>query len=272
MLLLLVLPNFDVVRGAMMLSSVCTVPSLLGLLVVEPSSSTETSSNEMENSKKKIKFKNVGKKPNRLGFTNHRLFAAFIAALQIFSLAAWTLVDSIDEISSTSISTSGPGGSGRYHLVPIALLLVSFEWWENFVVAGQMGRTALGRTLDRVRQELNDGGNGRYYLGLFLYPWKIFLLFLFAFIHQWAEHGWPVAWSMFSHFTEGFRRRELFFTSEQYNGSGRPIWGPFTLEEGLYQMEVEPMAPVYFLLSHILASYACYWLAKYSCQIWIQSK
>lgn len=285
-LLFLILPNFDVVLGTMMLSSVCTVPSLIGLFASVPSTEAEAETRTLtekfrtgsSTSRKSFSGgggssssnqnpKSSSLKSRFLGLTNRRFFAFFIAALQLLSLAAWAIVDILDLTKSIS---------GRYYLVPVALLLVSFEWWENYVVPGQM-RGTLGRFLDTVRQDLNTK-NARYYIGLFLYPWKMVLLLLLAVVHEWAVYGWPVARLLFTHFQEAFQKTDFRFTVDGYDETALPSMAPFvglsrTLDQGVHYLTgTDPLVPLYFALTHIAASYACFWLVKYACQIWIQSK
>ncbi|XP_044020427.1 chitin synthase chs-2 isoform X2 [Aphidius gifuensis] len=93
MLLFAVLPDIDVVRGAMLTNCVCFVPGLLGLL-----------------------SRNKNKDESRRFVLILVDFAALIA--QASGFVIWPLID---------------GNKNSLWIIPISLFLVSCGWWENYV-------------------------------------------------------------------------------------------------------------------------------------------
>jgi len=87
MLLFLILPYMDAPQAALMLCSVGTVPSLLRLFVAQPQVKSNSATQWL---------------------AIDRIMAVATFALQLISLAAWTVVGRLDSVKS-------------FYLIPIAL-------------------------------------------------------------------------------------------------------------------------------------------------------
>ena len=238
MLLFAILPNFDVVRGAIMFSSVCTVPSLIRLFVIPKPSKNN---NSEQNSRKAIKL------------ASDHFLSWFIFILQLVSLAAWTIMDHYEQIT------------GRYHLVPIGLFLVSFEWWENFLVPNQMCRFV--SVLESARKDLQSS---RYFISLFIAPWKCILFFCLMILHEYIVYGSEATWSMFHKFFESFQTEKIKIVIANDFQEHHPN---AIVDGGIHYLnKFNPMIPMYIMFAHMAINYLCYWFAKYACKICIQSK
>lgn len=223
MLLFVVLPTLDVTKGAMMLNSVGVVPCIIRV------------------------FTNRSASKN---FIADHLMVYLNFLLQLITIAVWTLVGFNEK-------------SNRAYLIPVALVLVSFEWWENYLIPGQIYRWL--RFLETARTDLQKS---RYFLQCFMSIWKILLVGGFMFINEYVTQGKEMPRMMFANFTDGFGARTIPVIRNKENYENNML-----LDGEKHNLYVEDtLVPVWILIVHICATYTCYAFAKFTCKVCIQSK
>lgn len=108
----IILPNLDVIQGAMIMNCVCFVPSVLGLCsrIGQPT-----------------QMKSVG-----------FLIDGFAILGQLSALILWPIVFDKKELS----------------YIPLALVLISCHWWDNFVsVKGRSGTIVVTKNKEPQKYE-----------------------------------------------------------------------------------------------------------------------
>ncbi|XP_015519549.2 chitin synthase chs-2 isoform X2 [Neodiprion lecontei] len=219
-----VLPDLDVVQGAMLTNCVCFVPGLLGLL----------SRNKKRDESRRFVLVLVD--------------LAALAA-QATAFVVWPLIDS-----------SKPG----LWLIPVALILVSCSWWENYVsVQSHLG---IIKTLGRVKEEMRLT---RYFTYIFVSVWKIIAFFVSSVVIL-HNKGYTVG-HLFTMFGSAFGDHKITVTEVSTTAAGATP----DLLEILPNGETETITadfstPIYVLLIQVFGSYFAYVFGKFACKILIQ--
>ncbi|XP_013390586.1 uncharacterized protein LOC106158988 isoform X2 [Lingula anatina] len=147
LLTFLILPYFDVVQSLMVLNGVAFLPALLQL-VIRPA-------------KEKLR-------PVKITFD------VLATLAQISALVVWPVAAGVDNMQVVFRGTPGY----VLWLTPLALLLISFSWWENYVYidtkAHHSNMNPVRRFLTKARAVVR---RSRYKLYVFMCPWKIVLSF-----------------------------------------------------------------------------------------------
>lgn len=93
-------------------------------------------------------------------------------------------------------------GSTELWLIPMACLMVSCGWWENYVsIQSPFGFV---KAMGRVKEELKLT---RYFISMFLTLWKVLAFFLTVFFILWFEGDEP--WNLLTLFGPGFNPHKI---------------------------------------------------------------
>ncbi|KAL0119832.1 hypothetical protein PUN28_007929 [Cardiocondyla obscurior] len=224
LMFLAVLPELDVVKGAMLTNCVCFVPGLLGLL----------SRNKSKDESKRFV-----------------LVLVDIAALaaQATSFVLWPFLDS----SRRSL-----------WLIPVALLLVSCGWWENYV--STQSPIGLIRSLGRVKKEMRLT---RYFTYMLVSVWKIVAFFISSalILHIQGE----TVGHLFTMLSPAFNDHKITVTSIKSITSGSlPDLSEILTGDVTEVVNADFNTPIYVLLLQIAGAYFAYVFGKFACKILIQ--
>lgn len=105
-------------------------------------------------------------------------------------------------------------------LIPVALILISVSWWENFVCEGSS--VPFIKVLGKEKKKIE---NNRYFLYIFVSIWKCILFFITTIIIISVKE--ETVDFMFDHFTEAFRNHAINVTEI------KPLIGEY---EGLFDI------------------------------------
>ncbi|XP_046481507.1 chitin synthase chs-2-like isoform X1 [Neodiprion pinetum] len=224
-LIVSVLPDLDVIQGAMLTNCLCFVPGLLGLL------------SRYKKRDKPILF---------------LLFIVDVAALamQVTGFVVWPFV----YISNPAL-----------WLTPVALVLVSCRWWENYVsIQSPLG---IVRYLGQVKEELKFTRSATY---LVVSIWKIaaFVLTTLSILHM---KGTTIS-NLFTMFGTTFNEHNVTVSEVQSTIGGGTIPDlSEVLPDGVTAIvTTNSLTPVYVMLIQILAAYFTYIFGKLACKILMQ--
>ncbi|XP_011866715.1 PREDICTED: uncharacterized protein LOC105561386 isoform X3 [Vollenhovia emeryi] len=224
LMFLAVLPELDVVKGAMLTNCVCFVPGLLGLL----------SRNKSKDESKRFVLVLVD--------------LAALAA-QATSFILWPFLDS----SRRSL-----------WLIPVALLLVSCGWWENYV--STQSRIGLIRSLGRVKKEMRLT---RYFTYMLVSVWKIVAFFVSSvlILHLKGDN----VGHLFTMFSSAFGDHRITVTSiKSITGGSLPDLSEILTGDITEVINADFNTPIYVLLLQIAGAYFAYVFGKFACKILIQ--
>ncbi|XP_012526631.1 chitin synthase chs-2 [Monomorium pharaonis] len=223
LMFLAVLPELDVVKGAMLTNCVCFVPGLLGLL----------SRNKSKDESKRFV-----------------LVLVDIAALaaQATSFVLWPFLD---------------GSRRTLWLIPIALLLVSCGWWENYV--STQSRIGLIRSLGRVKKEMRLT---RYFTYMLVSVWKIvgFFISTTLILHLKGDN----VGNLFTMFSSAFGDHKITVTSIKPFSANLPDLAEILTGNITEVVNADFNTPIYVLLLQIAGAYFAYIFGKFACKILIQ--
>ncbi|KAI2805290.1 Chitin synthase 2 [Blomia tropicalis] len=230
LMLFIILPGMDTTKGTMMMNSACTIPSFLRLLIVK------RPSNKIESG---ITF----------ALATNQIIAWLSFLIQIISLIVWTIIgyQERDEFP-------------RYYLIPISLILVSIEWWENYIAPKRMHRWLA--FLEDVRKDLEEN-KSRYFVSCFTMLWKVILIFGLMMINELTINEGETAKMMFTNFTDGFHSETVPVLRVKNDGQ--------LLDNDKHVLYVEnTWWPLITLIIHIIVTYLGYAFAKFTCKVCIQ--
>lgn len=159
------------------------------------------------------------------------------------------------------IAEKGP----RAWCIPIAVVLVSMRWWENYL--DKKSPIGFIKKLSSVKEDLRKS---RYFTYIFMSIWKILLILcaMFGFLNITMES----ATLIFRGFSVSFRshpiqvqqvRRTMLLADMPDIPTASP------LDEQVSIPSIA-MAPIHVALIQISAALVCYVFAKFSCKICIQ--
>lgn len=223
-----VLPELDVIKGAMLTNCLAFVPALFSLL----------SRNNKE---------------------NRRLIKVIVDLAALGAQATGFFVWPFVEISR---------GKTKAWTVPVAILLVSASWWENYV--DRRSPVTFIKSLGRVKERLVKT---RYFVYSFVSAMKIIVNFgaMCLFLHF---QDFKVS-TLFTQFTLAFSPHPINITQiNSLHPFGADSIVPDIPGGNLLQEIIEirsyPSTPVYCALILILSAYCSYIFAKFACKIVIQ--
>ena len=223
------LPELDVVKGAMITNCVAFIPAFFGLL----------SRNNKES-----------------GRLVRSLIDIVAIACQVSGFFIWPIVE------------SGRGNKKAW-TTAVAILLISFGWWENYV--DRRSKSKLIKKLAGVKERLS---RTRYFTYMFVSFLKICIFFSSMMLFLYFNGTPPAA--VFTEFTTAFRGHVLNVTEVHANfqdNGGSPLTADLPsaqLLKEIIEIRSNPSAPIYVLLIQIIAAYLAYVIGKFACKIVVQ--
>lgn len=252
------LPSIDVVRGAMLTSCICFLPATFGIL-----------SRNRKSDQRQWALK---------------LSADTLALLsQLSALIIWPYKHYQDTYNSFASSKIKNQHELESLLFPVALLLVSCGWWENYV--NRHSSVNFIKRLAHIKESLN---RTRYFTYIFVSIWKIALMFATMLTVRYMIDGQVKP--LFSNFKLAFNQHQILitktkqanpdispssFTSSTSNGGTGNSSSSFTTnvvgidDEPIY-LNSQPHVVLWAIFIQILASWLCYVFGKWACRICIQ--
>ncbi|KAF4529725.1 hypothetical protein B566_EDAN015354 [Ephemera danica] len=229
MLAFSVLPDLDVVKAAMLTNCVCFVPAVLALISEE------------------------GKERNETGKLTRRTFIRMIMdtlamSAQVTGFVVWPLVENRRSL----------------WLLPLAVLLTSCGWWENYVTP----HSSLGfiKSLGNVKERLKKT---RYSICLLSSVWKMIITFLMMML-LWHVRGGKVE-ELFSLLVPAFEDHPIYvYEVRPLMSTSNPGFWEEQPPESIYEVIASIYSPLWVLLVQVCAAYFTYITGKYACRIMIQ--
>ncbi|RWS27637.1 chitin synthase 1-like protein, partial [Leptotrombidium deliense] len=223
MLVFVILPSLDVVKGAMLTNCLCVVPSLLSLF-----------SRHSGESKRAFKT-----------------FLDFLAlAAQISALVVWPLTEKHENKLALYF--------------PLAAVLVSIGWWENYSDKNSPFRIIRG--LASMKEQLYKC---RYFSYIFVSIWKIIVIFVSTIVARYLVDGNILY--MFSQFKAAFSQHKILIVQDKSDLSSLALTDHNVGIEGEWiELDSYTSTPIWFTLIQIVASWLCYVFGKFACRIYIQ--
>lgn len=224
-LMFVVLPRHDSMKCLMMMNSVCVVPSFLKL------ATHQSKHNKWYN------FPVFGRS----------IWAIINAIFQVLAVVGWTVIGAVENIDN-------------FYMIPIGLVLASFEWWENYmIIKEEKPEHRLRAFFKNIQTDLNKS---RPVVQIFMSLWKIIALFLVLLVNEAIHNKKPALLEMFTKFNELFSTHSV----NVYNmDTGTPI------HHGILTVDT-PLVPIWLMIVHVGFSYLCYVFTRFACKVCIQSK
>lgn len=272
MIVYVVLPALDVVRGVMLTSCICFIPGAFGIL-------------------------------SRNRKTDHRqwglkLVADILALLAQFSaLIIWPwkhYQDTYNPLASAKVRSQH---ELETLLIPVAIFLASFGWWENYV--NPKSSFSLIRKLAETKQSLN---RTRYFTYIFVSCWKIALIFATMLTVRYMIDGQVKP--IFSNFKLAFNQHSILVTKVKLDLNQQafapnqppslPQAAPLTsgigptggtssaagatssasmmagIDDDPIYLTSQPNVVIYAICIQIISAWLCYVFGKFACRICIQ--
>ncbi|XP_027196350.2 chitin synthase chs-2-like [Dermatophagoides pteronyssinus] len=271
--LFILLPEMDVIRGAMIMNSVCFLPSVIRLMVDPPTPSLQTNlpinidfrqsfqstdgssiyddsfSDEIEDSTGRTRSKF-----EHLKLAYNRWLAWINFSLQTFLIICWTAISAYDNYKYNECE--------HFYLIPIAMILVSFEWWENYTVPDAMKKFSM--FLSDAKSDLTKS---RYFVFAIISPWKILVIFALMILNEHYDNGSDMTSRMFKNFTDAFQSDIVSVIRDKKNFDGHVL-----LDTDQHELHVDTaLWPVWILLAQVFITYLAYAFAKFTCKVCFQS-
>lgn len=223
LLVFVILPSMDVVKGAMLTNCLCFVPGVLAVISLQ----AETKG-----------------RPGTAYYIRQGINGLSLAA-QLTGFIVWPV-----------FSSSMPNSL----LLPIALLLISCGWWENFIADTEIPDK---KATTKFFRELKDS---RYYTLMFVSLWKIACFFLTMLLATYiveisSDSDSVSVQNLFDEFVTSFSQRSINVTT-----NSTPILKQLVHDKE----ETISSSALWVLLIHALGSYICYITGKFACRILIQ--
>lgn len=220
-----VLPDLDVIKGAMLTNCFCFIPGLFGLF-----------------------SRNKGES---------RLFLKLIVDIvalgfQISGFFVWPLIEHRKNPDNTQI-----------WLIPVAIFLTSFGWWENYVDKQSKFRPI--KYLGRIKERM---WRSRYFIYIFISLWKclvffgLMILFMYTRLHD-ISVIFNVNDALSAHIINVTELRPPLAVRLPDVGQVAPL-------DNIIQIPSDGGTPVTVFLLQVLMAYFSYIFAKFACKICIQ--
>ncbi|KAG8237767.1 hypothetical protein J437_LFUL017831 [Ladona fulva] len=235
LLIFCILPNLDVLRGAMLTNCVCFIPGVLKLLCRNEDNQEEYS--ELKSGENEVANRwayNAKAFNEDLG--NKQQSKPLITRLKDLSFKGWRLII-LDVLAIIAQGTgfviwplSEGGSKPQLWAIPFALLFISAGWWENFVSTNSP--ISIVSSIGKIKERLKDT---RYFIYSIVSIWKILVKTIYS----------------------------------DSNGIGADISDAVPVGESI-QVDVSYQAPICVFTLQILSAYLCYVFGKFACKICIQ--
>lgn len=271
MIVYVVLPALDVVRGVMLTSCICFIPGAFGIL-------------------------------SRNRKTDHRqwglkLMADILALLAQFSaLIIWPWKHYQDTYNPLANAKVRNQHELETLLIPVAIFLASFGWWENYV--NPKSSFSLIRRLAETKQSLNKT---RYFTYIFVSCWKVALMFATMLTVRYMIDG--QVRPIFSNFKLAFNQHSILVTKVKLDlnqqafapnqppslpqagasiASGGPTGSTAQagatssasmmagIDDDPIYLTSQPNVVIYAIIIQLVSAWLCYVFGKFACRICIQ--
>jgi len=273
MIVYVALPSLDVVRGVMLTSCICILPGTFGIL-------------------------------SRNRKTDHRqwglkLMADILALLAQFSaLIIWPWKHYQDTYNPFASAKVRNQHNLETLLIPAAIFLASFGWWENYV--NPKSSFSLIRRLAQTKESLNKT---RYFTYIFVSIWKITVMFATMLLIRYMIDGQVKP--IFSNFKLAFNAHSILVTKVKPDLNQQafapnqppslPQASPLTsassaansatassqtqsssasmmagIDDDPIYLTSQPNFVIYTICVQIVSSWLCYVFGKFACRICIQ--
>ncbi|XP_067001405.2 chitin synthase chs-2 [Anabrus simplex] len=239
LLAFIILPNLDVIKGAMLTNCVCFMPGLLGMI-----SRTNKQTNEQTN--------------ERLNKETGRFFKVIIdliaLAAQATGFVVWPLLEGRQK--------------PELWLIPATVFLISCGWWENYVCVAKESPLGFAKSLGKIMERLKKT---RYFTYLFISMWKMLCFFCSVLLILQLQEG-SVS-HLFSLIPKAFSEHKITVSEVKPIMSGTSIIPDFSdaIPVGDREdVDAWHNTAIYVLIIQILSAYLCYIFGKFACKIMIQ--
>ncbi|XP_037071620.1 chitin synthase chs-2-like [Pollicipes pollicipes] len=226
LLVFFVLPDLDAVKGVMLTNCVCIVPGVLGML-------------------------------SRTNRESRRFLKTVCDIAAILGQATGFIVWPIIEYQK--------GNTKACWAIPLAVVLTSLGWWENYV--DRKSKIGIVQYLGTIKEKMKKT---RYWVYLFASLWKILVFFacmLFFMFLRLDNVG-----DLFTKFTDSFNQHKIFV-----NETSRALLGTATDTADFAKLFTDTKTifsdgntAIYVCLIQIFAAYSAYIFGKFACKICIQ--
>ncbi|XP_037075045.1 chitin synthase chs-2-like isoform X2 [Pollicipes pollicipes] len=226
LLIFFVLPDLDAVKGVMLTNCVCIVPGIFGML-----------SRTNKESKRFLKT------------------VCDIAAIlgQASGFIVWPIVE------------YQRGNVNACWAIPLAVVLTSFGWWENYV--DRKSRVKTIQYLGTIKEKMKKT---RYWTYLFVSLWKVMVFFacmvLFMYLRLDDVND------LFSKFTDSFDEHKLF-VNETSSAPISAVTDTANFDRRFADTKTifsDSSAAIYVCFIQIFSAYLAYIFGKFACKICIQ--
>nr|AFM38193.1 chitin synthase [Anasa tristis] len=228
---LIILPELDVVKGAMLTNCVCFVPALISLL------SRNTKGCTTGSEKTEVYMKAI--------------VDAVALGAQATGFVVWPLLE----------------GQHRPNLwlIPATLFCISCGWWENYVSK----HSVLGfmRPLWKVKERLKKT---RYFAYIFLSIWKIFCFFILTLIARLYNGENVYHFFTLFHRGFSAHKIRVTEIRPTFGTASLPDLADVIPTGEIVDIDAEYNTAIYVILIQIVAAYLCYIFGKFACKIVIQ--
>lgn len=230
LLMYMILPDLDVIKGAMLTNCVAFIPGLFGLL-----------SRTKKESHVALKV----------------MMDLLALACQLTGFFVWPIIE-------YGKSNNGEGKNAYIWGIPFAILLTSFGWWENYV--DRHSKVSIIKYFGGIKERL---WKTRYFCYIFISLWKCLIFFgtmLICMGFRLGEIGpmFELGNAFSSHkinFTE---------VQQTLTGNSIPdISVVAPLNENI-QFDSQKGTPIYVFLIQVFTAWMCYIFGKFACKICIQ--
>lgn len=227
MLIYLVLPDLDVIKGAMLTNCCAFIPGLFGLF-----------SRTKKDSHVALKI----------------LMDLLALACQLTGLVVWPIVE----------ASKGNPDSWRIWLIPPAVLLTSFGWWENYV--DRHSKFSIIKYYGGIKERL---WRTRYFCYVFVSLWKCLTFFTVMVIFMGTRlQDFTTIFELNN--ALGVHQINVTEVRETLPGYTNPDFPTVPQLEHTQPILSSAGTPIYVFLIQVLTSWICYIFGKFACKICIQ--
>jgi len=226
LLFFVVLPDLDAVKGVMLTNCVCVVPGILGML-------------------------------SRTNRESKRFLKTVCDVAAILGQATGFIVWPILEYQK--------GNTAACFAIPLAVVLTSVGWWENYV--DRKSKIGVVQYLGVIKEKMKKT---RYWVYLFVSMWK--MLLFFASMLFFMNFRMDSVGDLFTKFTDSFNQHKLFvnetsraqltFATDSADFNRLFSASKVILSDG--------NSAIYVCLIQVFAAYSAYVFGKFACKICIQ--
>ncbi|KAK4319406.1 hypothetical protein Pmani_009641 [Petrolisthes manimaculis] len=227
LLIYLVLPDLDVIKGAMLTNCVSFIPGLFGLF-----------SRTRKDSHVALKV----------------LMDVVALTCQLTGLVVWPIVE----------SNKGSPDNWRIWLIPPAILLTSFGWWENYV--DRHSKFSIIKYYGGIKERLC---RTRYFCYVFVSLWKCLVFFTVMVISMGTRlQDFTTIFELNN--ALGVHMINVTEVRETVPGHTVPDFPTVAPLEHTQPIMSSEGTPLYIFLIQVLTAWLCYIFSKFACKICIQ--